>query len=228
MMTYGIFFPKKENEMRKKFDQELEAVKENLAKMGLLCEQGIEMAIEYIEKPDQKLETSIAETEQEIDDMERQIENQCLKLFMREQPVASDLRAVSAAMRMISDLERIGDHAEDIAEVAKYLNEDGSPAGSMNELREMSRAASAMVRNAVEAYAKKDLDLANQVAASDDVVDSYFEKIKRDIATQISENVETAQHGLDSLMVAKYLERIGDHSVNLAEWVRFMITGNKY
>ena len=213
--------------MRKKFDQELEAVKENLAKMGLLCEQGIEMAIEYIEKPDQKLETSIAETEQEIDDMERQIESQCLKLFMREQPVASDLRAVSAAMRMISDLERIGDHAEDIAEVAKYLNEDGSPAGSMNELREMSRAASAMVRNAVEAYAKKDLDLANQVAASDDVVDSYFEKIKRDIATQISENVESAQHGLDSLMVAKYLERIGDHSVNLAEWVRFMITGNK-
>lgn len=214
--------------MRKKFDQELEAVKDNLAKMGLLCEQGIEMAIEYIEKPDQKLETSIAETEQEIDDMERQIESQCLKLFMREQPVASDLRAVSAAMRMISDLERIGDHAEDIAEVAKYLNEDGSPAGSMNELREMSRAASAMVRNAVEAYAKKDLDLANQVAASDDVVDSYFEKIKRDIATQISENVESAQHGLDSLMVAKYLERIGDHSVNLAEWVRFMITGNKY
>ena len=214
--------------MRKKFDQELEAVKENLAKMGLLCQQGIEMAIEYIEKPDQKLETSIAETEQEIDDMERQIENQCLKLFMREQPVASDLRAVSAAMRMISDLERIGDHAEDIAEVAKYLNEDGSPAGSMNELREMSRAASAMVRNAVEAHAKKDLDLANQVAASDDVVDSYFEKIKRDIATQISENVESAQHGLDSLMVAKYLERIGDHSVNLAEWVRFMITGNKY
>lgn len=214
--------------MRKKFDQELEAVKENLAKMGLLCERGIEMAIEYIEKPDQKLEISIAETEQEIDDMERQIENQCLKLFMREQPVASDLRAVSAAMRMISDLERIGDHAEDIAEVAKYLNEDGSPAGSMNELREMSRAASAMVRNAVEAYAKKDLDLANQVAASDDVVDSYFEKIKRDIATQISENVESAQHGLDSLMVAKYLERIGDHSVNLAEWVRFMITGNKY
>lgn len=214
--------------MRKKFDQELEAVKENLAKMGLLCEQGIEMAIEYIEKPDQKLETSIAETEQEIDDMERQIENQCLKLFMREQPVASDLRAVSAAMRMISDLERIGDHAEDIAEVAKYLNEDGSPAGSMNELREMSRAASAMVRNAVEAYAKKDLDLANQVAASDDVVDSYFEKIKKDIATQISENVESAQHGLDILMVAKYLERIGDHSVNLAEWVRFMITGNKY
>lgn len=214
--------------MRKKFDQELEAVKENLAKMGLLCERGIEMAIEYIEKPDQKLETSIAETEQEIDDMERQIESQCLKLFMREQPVASDLRAVSAAMRMISDLERIGDHAEDIAEVAKYLNEDGAPAGSMNELREMSRAASAMVRNAVEAYAKKDLDLANQVAASDDVVDSYFEKIKRDIATQISENVESAQHGLDSLMVAKYLERIGDHSVNLAEWVRFMITGNKY
>lgn len=214
--------------MRNKFDQELESVKENLAKMGLLCQQGIEMAIEYIKKPDQKLETSIAETEQEIDDMERQIENQCLKLFMREQPVASDLRAVSAAMRMISDLERIGDHAEDIAEVAKYLNEDGSPAGSMNELREMSRAASAMVRNAVEAYAKKDLDLANQVAASDDVVDSYFEKIKRDIATQISENVESAQHGLDSLMVAKYLERIGDHSVNLAEWVRFMITGNKY
>lgn len=214
--------------MRKKFDQELEAVKENLAKMGLLCQQGIEMAIEYIEKPDQKLGASISETEQEIDDMERLIESQCLKLFMREQPVAGDLRAVSAAMRMISDLERIGDHAEDIAEVAKYLNEDGSPAGSMNELREMSRAASAMVRNAVEAYAKKDLDLANQVAASDDVVDSYFEKIKRDIATQISENVESAQHGLDSLMVAKYLERIGDHSVNLAEWVRFMITGNKY
>lgn len=214
--------------MRNKFDQELESVKDNLAKMGLLCQQGIEMAIEYIEKPDQKLDASISETEQEIDDMERQIENQCLKLFMREQPVASDLRAVSAAMRMISDLERIGDHAEDIAEVAKYLNEDGSPAGSMNELREMSRAASAMVRNAVEAYAKKNLDLANQVAASDDVVDSYFEKIKRDIATQISENVESAQHGLDSLMVAKYLERIGDHSVNLAEWVRFMITGNKY
>lgn len=214
--------------MRNKFEQELEAVKVNLAKMGLLCQQGIEMAIEYIEKPDQKLETSIAETEQEIDDMERQIENQCLKLFMREQPVASDLRAVSAAMRMISDLERIGDHAEDIAEVAKYLNEEGSPARSMKELREMSQAASAMVRNAVEAYAKKDLDLADQVSASDDVVDNYFQKIKSDIATQISENVESAQHGLDSLMVAKYLERIGDHSVNLAEWVRFMITGNKY
>lgn len=214
--------------MRKKFDQELEAVKENLAKMGLLCQQGIEMAIEYIEKPDQKLGASISETEQEIDDMERLIESQCLKLFMREQPVAGDLRAVSAAMRMISDLERIGDHAEDIAEVAKYLNEEGSPARSMKELREMSQAASAMVRNAVEAYAKKDLDLADQVAASDDVVDNYFQKIKSDIAIQISENVESAKHGLDSLMVAKYLERIGDHSVNLAEWVRFMITGNKY
>lgn len=214
--------------MRNKFDQELESVKDNLAKMGLLCQQGIEMAIEYIEKPDQKLGASISETEQEIDDMERLIESQCLKLFMREQPVAGDLRAVSAAMRMISDLERIGDHAEDIAEVAKYLNEEGSPARSMKELREMSQAASAMVRNAVEAYAKKDLDLADQVSASDDVVDSYFQKIKSDIAIQISENVESAKHGLDSLMVAKYLERIGDHSVNLAEWVRFMITGNKY
>lgn len=214
--------------MRNKFDQELESVKDNLAKMGLLCQQGIEMAIEYIEKPDQKLGASISETEQEIDDMERLIESQCLKLFMREQPVAGDLRAVSAAMRMISDLERIGDHAEDIAEVAKYLNEEGSPARSMKELREMSQAASAMVRNAVEAYAKKDLNLADQVSASDDVVDSYFQKIKSDIAIQISENVESAKHGLDSLMVAKYLERIGDHSVNLAEWVRFMITGNKY
>ncbi|WP_417080718.1 phosphate signaling complex protein PhoU [Mobilibacterium timonense] len=214
--------------MRNKFEQELEAVKVNLAKMGAMCENGIDMAISMIAKPSTALEAAISETEQEIDDMESQIESQCLKLFMREQPVASDLRAVSAAMRMISDLERIGDHAEDIAEVAKYLAPGVQSNRSMREIEEMSKAASEMVRNAVKAYVERDLELADSVRKADDVVDSYFASIKNDIAEDISKNVESAQQGLDSLMVAKYLERIGDHSVNLAEWVRFMITGSRY
>ncbi len=214
--------------MRNKFEQELEAVKINLAKMGAMCENGIDMAISMIAKPSRALEAAISETEQEIDDMESQIESQCLKLFMREQPVASDLRAVSAAMRMISDLERIGDHAEDIAEVAKYLAPGVQNNRSMREIEEMSKAASEMVRNAVKAYVERDLELADSVRKADDVVDSYFASIKNDIAEDISKNVESAQQGLDSLMVAKYLERIGDHSVNLAEWVRFMITGSRY
>ena len=314
--------------MREYFDIELANLNNQLIGMGTLVESAIRNAVEIIANNSSELLDKAREQEELINTSERKIQNHCIRLLLHQAPVANDLREVSSALKMITDLERIGDqaidiaevsqyiksrnnvinvthidematqaskmvtlaidafvkkdfelakkvsksddvidelfdkvkketveiiqrdkalgeeaidlmmiakylerigdHAEDIAEVAKYLNEDGSPAGSMNELREMSRAASAMVRNAVEAYATKDLDLANQVAASDDVVDSYFEKIKRDIATQISENVESAQHGLDSLMVAKYLERIGDHSVNLAEWVRFMITGNKY
>lgn len=209
--------------MRKKFEEELELVNSDLIEMGAMCEKCIAMAISYLEEENGGLAKKIRETEEDIDEMEKTIESLCLKLFMREQPVAGDLRKVSAALKMISDMERIGDHAVDICEVGRYIDRDA--VRSMKEIRNMGGASSLMVNNVVKAYVDKDLELATNVMKYDDVVDGFFDIIKKDIAEDISGSVETVEQGLDCLMIAKYLERIGDHAVNIAEWVRFSITG---
>lgn len=209
--------------MRRKFEEELELVNRNLIEMGAMCERAIAMAISYLAEDSDEVARRIRDTEEDIDQMEKTIEGLCLKLFMREQPVAGDLRVVSAALKMISDMERIGDHAVDICEVGRYVDKDSIRL--MKEIRDMAEAASLMVNNVVKAYVDKDLALATDVMKYDDVVDGFFDVVKKDIAEDISGDPGMVEQGLDCLMIAKYLERIGDHAVNIAEWVRFSITG---
>jgi phosphate transport system protein len=212
--------------MRDRFEEELKDVNNNLTKMGLLCEDSIKKAIQFIDEGGDALAKEISDIEQDIDFMESTIEDQCFKLFMKEQPVASDLKLVSAALRMIADMERIGDHAEDIAEVGRYIHRNNAKA--MSKIREMAKAASLMVNNVVKAYVTRDLKLAGEVIRYDDVVDDLFAEVKSNIADEISRQVDSVEDGLDMLMIAKYLERIGDHSVNIAEWVNFSVLGERY
>lgn len=161
--------------------------------------------------------------EHEIDQMERDIETRCIRLLLQQQPVAKDLRAISAALKMISDLERIGDQAADIAELSPYVTDIASQ--SKTQIKEMAKAAVSMVTESVEAFVKSDLKLAEQVMQKDDEVDQYFIQIKEELLELIYQKEVDAKAILDLLMVAKYFERIGDHAVNVAEWVEYSITG---
>ena len=155
--------------------------------------------------------------------MERTIETICMKLLLRQQPVARDLRQISAAMKMITDMERIGDQAEDIVEIVPYMN--AHPDEKYPKIREMAKAAQSMVTEAVDAYVKQDLELARKVMAHDDVVDNYFTQVKNGIIDIIAAEPSQGEYALDLLMIAKYFERIGDHCTNIAEWVEFSVTG---
>jgi len=159
----------------------------------------------------------------QIDESERTIETICMKLLLRQQPVARDLRQISAAMKMITDMERIGDQAEDIVEIVPYMN--AHPDEKHPKIREMAKAAQVMVTEAVDAYVKQDLSLARKVMAHDDVVDDYFTQVKSDIIESIAAEPTQGGYALDLLMIAKYFERIGDHCTNIAEWVEFSVTG---
>ena len=164
------------------------------------------------------------EAERQIDQKEREIEGLCMRLLLQQQPVAGDLRVISSALKMISDMERIGDHAEDIAEIAGFI-EEGEGIPQEDNLQQMARAASSMVTKSVDSFVKKDLKLANKVIVDDDVVDGYFDKVKDDLIVMISEEPGNGRLYLDLLMVAKYLERVADHTTNIAEWVVYSITG---
>lgn len=210
--------------MRNRFDTQLELLNEQLIHMGELCESAIENATKALEEGDMKLARKVIVADDEIDRQEKDIENLCLKLLLQQQPVAKDLRQISAALKIITDMERIGDQTADIADIIMEVKfEDGQ---SFQDIGLMAEATAKMVRNSVAAYVQKDLELARKVMLADDEVDAMFLKIKRELMELISkqENKHTDQ-AIDLIMITKYLERIGDHATNIAEWVEFSITG---
>ena len=209
--------------MRNKFDEQLEKLHVELIQMGAACEDAISAAAEALLKGDESLAAAAEEAERDIDQREREVENLCLKLLLQQQPVAKDLREISAALKMISDLERIGDQAADIAELTRYIR---MPEGVKRmHIAEMAQAVIGMVTDSVDSFVKRDLDLARSVYTSDDKVDALFEKVKQELIELIAADAKCGETGLDLLMVAKYLERIGDHATNVAEWVEYSLTG---
>ena len=209
--------------MRNKFDEQLEKLHVELIQMGAACEDAISAAAEALLKGDTALADVAEEAEKDIDQREREVENLCLKLLLQQQPVARDLREISAALKMISDLERIGDQAADIAELTRYIRlTDGL---SRLHIGDMARAVIAMVTDSVDSFVNGDLALARAVRAADDQVDALFEQVKRELIDLIAADAAAGEVGLDILMVAKYLERIGDHATNVAEWVEYSLTG---
>ena len=209
--------------MRNRFDQQLFELNRELIEMGAMCEEAIASAAKALSTGDMKLAAKVCENSSAIDQMERDIEGRCMKLLLHQQPVARDLRQISAALKMITDMERIGDQAEDIAEIVTFLN--GRTMEDMELIEEMARATIEMVMSSVDAFVKKDVELAEKVIAQDDVVDDYFSKVKYGIISMIAENSTDGEFALDLLMIAKYFERIGDHAENIAEWVIYSITG---
>ena len=208
--------------MRNKFEEQLEKLHVEMIQMGALCEDAISAAAEALIHSDAALAAAAEEAEREIDQKEREVENLCLKLLLQQQPVARDLREISAALKMISDLERIGDQAADIAEMTSYVH---LPQGRSSHIADMARAVINMVTDSVDSFVKRDLQLARQVCATDDRVDELFIQVRRELVELIAADASYGEQGLDLLMVAKYLERIGDHATNVAEWVEYSITG---
>ena len=209
--------------MRNRFDQQLEKLNVELVTMGALCEDALTYAIRALFDRESDMAERAEEAEKQIDQMEREIEAICMRLLLQQQPVARDLRVISSALKMIGDMERIGDQAADIAEIVKYLDEEEVP--NLGHLREMSDFAAGMVTASINSFVRQDLDLARKVILDDDVVDGYFEKVKEALIGLIAEGDRDGAFLLDILMIAKYIERIGDHATNIAEWVVYSITG---
>lgn len=209
--------------MRSQFDKQLAQLHRELIEMGALCEQVIALSSQALTNRDTALAEKVAPLDHEIDRKERDIENLCLRLLLQQQPVAGDLRQISAALKMITDMERIGDQADDIAEI--LLCRAGRPLSAGDTLREMARATIRMVSESVDAYVRQDVALAERVIASDDEVDEDFDRIKRRLIDGISSGAEDGESVLDLVMIAKYYERIADHATNIAEWVEFSVTG---
>lgn len=212
--------------MREYFDLELKTLNDKLIEMGALVEGAIKNTITIITNGEyDKLETSRI-IEEKINKMEREIQNYCLNLLLLQSPVAGDLRTVSAALKMITDLERIGDQAIDIAEMSIYLK-DCESLYSMTHISEMAERSSNMVTTAIDAFVKKDLKLARTVATMDDAIDDLFNKVKEEVIDIINTNKELDHQAIDIMLIAKYFEKIGDHAENIGEWVVFSITGSK-
>lgn len=213
------------NHMRNKFDEQLQLLDEMLTHMGELCELAISKATKALQAGDAAAAKAIMVADEEIDQLEKDIERLCLKLLLQQQPVAKDLRRISAALKMITDMERIGDQTSDIAEIIITSN-ISAELTDVEEIGKMAVAASKMVRDSVSAYVERDLELATEVQASDDIVDQMFDDIKSTLVDKIAENKgQDGSVGIDLIMITKYLERIGDHATNIAEWVEFSITG---
>lgn len=209
--------------MRSKFDAQLNLLNRELTRMGAQCEEAISTTARALITGDPALAAQVPALDGEIDRSERDIENLCLKLLLQQQPVARDLRQISAALKMITDLERVGDQAADIAEIITFL---GSRTGAECEpICRMADAASRMVTGSVDAYVAQDVRLANEVIDHDDVVDELFCQVKTALIGMIARSPEEGEYALDLLMIAKYFERIGDHATNIAEWVVFSVTG---
>ena len=210
--------------MRSRFDEQLLELNNLLIEMGGKIEISISTAIEALKKQDLSLADKVINYEIEINQKEREIESLCLKLLLQQQPVAKDLRLISAALKMITDMERIGDQAADIAEISKYLVNE-SYIKELIHIPMMGDAAIKMVVESIDAFVKKDLALAQAVIEYDDVVDDLFDVIKNDLINLIQMDGSNGPQAIDLMMIAKYLERIGDHAQNIAEWVEFSITG---
>ncbi len=210
--------------MRNRFDRELQILEEMLTHMGELCEVAITNATNAIKDGNAQMARSVIEADEEIDQMEKDIERLCLKLLLQQQPVAKDLRRISAALKMITDMERIGDQTSDIAEIV--ISSDSNTPAYSDEIVAMAAEVSRMVVDSVTAYVNKDLGLAQEVLEADNVVDNYFDEVRDKLIDYIrQEKGEHGRHIFDLIMVTKYLERIGDHATNISEWVEFSITG---
>ena len=209
--------------MRSRFDEQLSQLNREMIEMGSLCEEVIALASKALTGADLKLAAKVRPLSAEINRKERSIESLCLRLLLQQQPVARDLRQISAALKMITDMERIGDQADDISEIVGFLG--GRSAENDDLLREMAKATIRMVTGSVDAYVKRDTIVAEKVIAEDDIVDGYFEQVKGKLIEKIAANPDDGEYALDLLMIAKYFERIGDHAVNIAGWVIFSVTG---
>ena len=207
--------------MRNRFDEQLFELNREIIEMGAMCEEAIASAVKALTTGDMELAAKVKANT--IDQMERDIEGRCMKLLLHQQPVARDLRLISAALKMITDMERIGDQAEDIAEIVTFLN--GHTMEGMELIEEMARETIEMVTASVDAFVKKDVELAQKVIDQDDIVDDYFSRVKCGIISLIAENHADGEFALDLLMISKYFERIGDHATNIAEWVIYSVTG---
>lgn len=212
--------------MREYFDTELANLNNQLIGMGTLVESAIKNAVEIIANNSAELLDKAREQEELINTSERKIQNHCIRLLLHQAPVAHDLREVSSALKMITDLERIGDQAIDIAEVSQYIKSRNNVI-NVTHIDEMANQASKMVTLAIDAFVKKDFDLAKKVSEGDDVIDKLFDKVKEETVEIIQRDKALGEEAIDLMMIAKYLERIGDHAVNIAEWVAFSITGSR-
>lgn len=210
--------------MRSRFDEQLTELNNNLIEMGALIESAITKAVKALQEQDADAAKQIMGNDRIIDEKEREIESLCLKLLLHQQPVARDLRLISTALKMITDMERIGDHASDISELCVYLSEYPYPQ-KFDHISSMAKAVIKMVNESIDAYVRKDLSLAQSVIDYDDVVDDLYLAIKSDLIRLVHENADNGEQAFDLLQVAKYFERIGDHAVNIAEWVIFSISG---
>ncbi|MGN0538087.1 MAG: phosphate signaling complex protein PhoU [Acutalibacteraceae bacterium] len=210
--------------MRSNFDFQLEYLNSNLVEMGALVEKAIENAIDALINQDVKQARENVLFDRSVNEKEREIEQQCLKLLLLQQPVAGDLRLISAALKMITDLERIGDQAQDISELVILLSEC-TYIKRLDHLKQMAEKTAEMVTKSIDAFVAKDMLLAQKVIDSDDIVDDLFNCVKEELISLIHQNVDNGEQAVDLIMIAKYFERIGDHAVNVAEWVIFSITG---
>lgn len=211
---------------RKAYDEALDQVNTAVTEMGNSTIEALKQAFSLMEKQDQDLAGRIVEGDKAIDEMERRIEHQCLTLLLRQQPVATDLRRVSTALKIVTDIERIGDHAADIAEITETLDSDwASRVPVQADLQAMEQEALHMVENAIAAFVAVDMDGADAVIQQDDAVDELFNRVKHELGSQIARDASQIDTVMDLLMVVKYLERLGDHAVNIAQWVRFLKTG---
>lgn len=209
--------------MRSRFDEQLATLNKELIEMGALCEEAIADAAKALTTADEKTAAKVEPLEAEINQKERDIESLCLKMLLQQQPVARDLRQISAALKMITDLERIGDQASDIAEIITFI--DKKAGVDCEPICLMAEATIRMVTESIDAFVKRDVGIAQQAIEHDDTVDDYFLKVKRSLINMIAQRPADGEHALDLLMIAKYFERIGDHAVNIAEWVIFSVTG---
>lgn len=220
--------------MRNKFNEQLVLLNDELEAMGALCEDVITLACKALtESENSEYLDQIVQIDREIDQQERTIENLCLKLILHQQPVAGDLRQISAALKMITDMERIGDQAEDIAEIIGYIGGDEDGIEIINDdilanlMENMAKSATDMVTESVDAYVKQDVVLAQKVIDDDDIVDGLFKQVKSRLVEMIVAGPDEGGEILDFLMISKYFERIADHAVNIAEWVIYAVTGER-
>ena len=210
--------------MRIRFDEQLEQLNEEMNNMGNMIEASIGNAVKALMKQDEELAKKTMAGDEKIDRTERKIEDLCLRLLLQQQPVARDLRNISSALKMVTDMERIGDHATDISELAIVVSKK-TYVKKLDHIEEMAKETMVMLIQSLEAFVEKDLDKAQKVIAHDDVVDDLFEKVKKELIALIRDHADEGEQAVDLLMVTKYFERIGDHATNIAEWVIFSITG---
>ncbi len=209
--------------MRTKFDEMLDELNVELIKMGALCEEAITCAVKALLDRDSEMADKAFTVEKSIDEKEREIEGFCMKLLLRQQPVAKDLRIISSALKMISDMERIGDQAADIAEITRHIGNE-NVFGKVH-IKEMAEATVKMVSDSINSFVKSDTNAAKYVIMEDDKVDELFIRVKNELTALIAGNAELGEYCIDIMMIAKYLERIGDHATNIAEWVEYSVTG---